>query len=103
MRRYSEQLCANTTIVKASLKNPGTKTTSRSESILTEQDDEVSYKRNMQSLLQELKKPRPQNEVVEKLLKLTFEKRRKIIDDCLRTSELVDEFPFFKIKKWVCQ
>lgn len=93
MRRYSEQLCAATTVVKASL-NPGTgtKTINEIESTNTEQDDEVAYKRNMESLLQELKKPRPQSELVEKLLKLTFEKRRNIINESLlHIAELMVE------------
>ena len=104
MRRYSEQLQApGTTIVKASLSNPETETIrSRSDSITTDQDDRVAYKRNMESLLQELKKPRPQTELVEKLLALTFEKRRRIIDDSLlHTADLMDEFPFLKVKTWV--
>ena len=57
MRRYSEHLYAATTItVKASL-NPGVETGNVVTN--TEKDDEVAYKRNIESLLQELKKPRP--------------------------------------------
>lgn len=99
IRRYSEHLQAVTTISKALLNNPDTST---SENITTEEDDEVAYKRNMECLLKELKKPRPQSELVEKLLKLTFEKRRKTIDESLlHTVDLVNEFPFFKVKTWV--
>ena len=65
----------------------------------TEEEDEVAYKRNMERLLQEFKKPRVLVKLMEKLLKLTFERRRKIIDDSLlHVVDLTDEFPIFKVK-----
>ena len=102
MRRYSEQLCTGTTIVKACLNNPETETTR--DSTTTEQDHPVAYKRNMESLLKELQKPHPQIDLMEKLLKLTFVKRKNIIDESLlHTTQLMNEFPFFKVKTWVCK
>ena len=97
----SEQLqsapVAGTIIVKASLSNPEMETTSSCslDSETTEQEDRVAYKRNMESLLQEMKKPYPQSDLVKKILKLTFEKQKKIIDESLlHTTELLGEFPF---------
>ena len=52
-------MCAGTTIVKACLNNPETEITR--DSTTTEQDDPVAYKRNTESLLKELQKPRSQN------------------------------------------
>lgn len=66
------------------------------------QDDDVAYKRNMENILQELRKPRPQPDLLKKLLKLTFLQRKKIINDSLlHTTKLLDEFPFFRMKAWV--
>ena len=73
MRRYSEQLCAGTTIVKACLNNPETEITR--DSTTTEQDDPVAYKRNMETSLKELQKRRPQIDLMEKFLKYV---KRKI-------------------------
>ena len=87
---------------KGSLSHPETETADSTDSIATDQEDGVAYKRNMESLLLEIKKPRPQHDLMKRLLKLTFDKQRKIIDDSLlHTTELLNEFPFFKVKTWV--
>ena len=57
----------------------------------------------MESIFQELKKPRPQPDLIKRLLRLTFHQRKKLINDSLlHTTKLLDDFPFFKIKTWVC-
>ena len=64
--------------------------------------DEVAYMRSMESLIKELKKPQPQKEIIEKIMRLTFENRRKKINGALvKTTELLDMYPFFRIKRWV--
>jgi len=64
MRRYSDQLQPGTIIVKASLSTPQTET---SNSKATDHEDLISYKRNMESLLKELKKPCPQSDLLNNL------------------------------------
>ena len=64
--------------------------------------DPVGYERSMESLLEELKRPHERNEVIKSLIKVTFEDRReKINGSTSHTTTLLDEFPFFKKKKWV--
>ena len=56
----------------------------------------------MESLLEELKRPTKNNDLIKQLVKLTFSQRRCEIMDCIRSAtSLVDQFSFFKIKKWV--
>ena len=101
IRRYSEHMQAITSSSKASLESPNDYTT-ENLGMHTEEEDEVAYTRNMERLLLEFKKPRVQIELMEKLLKLTFERRRKIIDESLlHVVDLLDEFPIFKVKTWV--
>ena len=66
--------------------------------------DEVEYDRCMESLIKEVKKPQCRQDIVtiEKLLALTYEARRNRINGALiQTRTLLDEYPFFKFKKWV--
>ena len=93
MRRYSE--LSGTITVKASLSNPQTETIN---SKATDKEDLIAYKRNMESLLQELKKPHPQSDLVKKLMKLTFDKRRKVIDDSLLHTTKLLERNFHSLK-----
>ena len=63
----------------------------------------VAYERNVESLQLELKRPQPRNDAIKSLLRLTFEQRReKINSSTARTTELLEDYSFFKIKKWVC-
>ena len=65
-------------------------------------NDETSYKRNTESLLQELKRTTANVDVIKQLLKLTFAQRRKEIMKCVMSAtSLIEQFSFFKIKKWV--
>lgn len=67
-----------------------------------EKCDTVAYERNIESLQQELKRPQPRNDAIKSLLRLTFEQRReKINSSTACTTELLEDYPFFKIKKWV--
>ena len=60
----------------------------------------VAYERNIESLQQELKRPQPRNDAIKSLLRLTFEQRReKSNSSTARTMELLEDYPFFKIKK----
>ena len=64
--------------------------------------DAVEYSRCMESLMKEMKRPQYRQEVIEKLLALTYEARRQKINGALvQTRTLLNEYPFFKIKKWV--
>ena len=64
--------------------------------------DKVEYSRCMESLMKEMKRPQYRQEVIEKLLALTYEARRQKINGALvETRTLLNEYPFFKIKKWV--
>ena len=99
MRRYSEKLQPGTIIVKASLNDPQTEVIQNKP---TDNEDLTAYTRNMESLLLAFKKQRPLTDSVKKLLKLTFEKRKTIIDEyLLHTTELLEQFPFLKVKAWV--
>ena len=64
--------------------------------------DEIEYRRCMDSIMKEMKRPQHRQEVIEKLLTLTYEARRQKINGALiQTRTLLDEYPFFKIKIWV--
>ena len=64
--------------------------------------DDLAYSRSMDSLIKEVKKPQPRQENVKKLMELTFNDRREKINGALiETKELLNEYPFFKTKKWV--
>ena len=68
-----------------------------------EKSDKVAYERNVEGLKQELQRSHPRNDAIKTLIRLTFEQRReKINGSTAHTTELLEEFPFFKIKKWVC-
>ena len=68
----------------------------------TKKSDPVGYERSMESLLEELNRPQARNEVIKSLMKVTFEERReKINGSTSHTTTLLDDFPFFKKKKWV--
>ena len=63
--------------------------------------DELSYERCSASLVKELQKPHPRQDVIEKLLRLTFSNQRKAINGApVHISSLIEQYPFFKIKKW---
>ena len=56
----------------------------------------------MESLLEELNRPQTRNEVIKSLIKVTFnERREKINGSTSHTTTLLNDFPFFKKKKWV--
>ena len=96
MRRYSEKLqpATGAVIVKASLSGP--QQTKVKVTLQIKRTYVTAYKRNMESLEQELKKLCPLTDLVKKLLK-SFNKRRKVIDEyLLHTTELLEEFPFLK-------
>ena len=58
--------------------------------------DKVGYSRSMEGLIREVKKPQPRQEVIKKLLELTFEGRRQKINGALvQRTTLLDEYPFF--------
>ena len=64
--------------------------------------DEIGYLRSIESLLKEVKRPQPGDEIVKKLMEAIFEGRWQKIDSALvQTTTLLDEYPFFKIKKWL--
>ena len=64
--------------------------------------DDVAYKRNMESILEEIKRSQPRNYIINQLLKLTFGVRRQKVNCSVsHTLDLLEEFPFFKQKKWV--
>ena len=68
-----------------------------------EKCDTVAYERNVEFLQQELKQSQPRNDAIKSLLRLMFEQRReKISSSTACTTELLEDYPFFKIKKWVC-
>ena len=61
--------------------------------------DEVGYLRCMESLLKEIKRSHPREDIIRKLLELTYEGRRQKINGTLvKTTTLLEEYPFFK---WV--
>ena len=99
LRRYSEQTDTSKSDTKIITKE---KAVPMAQTHVHECLDEVGYLRSMESLLKEVKRPQPRDEIVKKLLEVTFEGRRQKIDGALvQTTTLLDEYPFFKIKKWV--
>ena len=63
----------------------------------------LAYERNQESIQQELKRQHPRHDYLRSLIKLTFHQRRlKINSSASSTVELLEEFSFFKNKKWVC-
>ena len=56
----------------------------------------------MESILEEIKRSHPCNYIINQLLKLTFDAwRQKVNCSVSHTLDLLEEFPFFKQKKWV--
>ena len=100
MRRYSDTTCTteetSKIVTKENAMVVGKKPT-RDDCI-----DEVEYCRCMESVMKEMKRPQHRHEVIEKLLELTYKARRQKINGALvETRTLLNEYPFFKIKKWV--
>ena len=59
------------------------------------EDEEHSYRRHSSTPRQESKKRHPNKEVVRKLMKLTFERRRSVIRETSQlVSEILKEHPF---------
>lgn len=69
----------------------------------TEQDeDEIAYQRNVESLQQEYTKQTPNHNRVFQLLKLTHKTRRRHIEtSSLHCTLLKEQYPYFGSKKWV--
>ena len=68
---------------------------------MSDLEDDISYKRNMTSLFEELLKPNKNHDIIRQLLQLTFSLRREIIDYDKSATSLIEHFIFFKTKKWV--
>ncbi len=60
--------------------------------------DEVAYLRNMNTLCEELQKSKPKTAMIEGG---TVLRREKINKSVSKTTEILNEFPFFKTKLWV--
>lgn len=66
-------------------------------------DDPVAYERNNAALVAEVKRPQPRINTMKRLLELTCKGRRGIINSSTsKTTELLEQFPFFKDKRMVC-
>lgn len=75
---------------------------SSSTSLTIEKDDPVSYERNNKMLIAELKRAKPNDEMIAKLIKLThFQRRQDIQDSTEHTTDILRTYPFFQNKKWV--
>ena len=69
---------------------------------VNEQFDEVAYKRNMEGIFAELQRPQPRHATLKTHIELTFNERRAKINSCTsHTTQLIEEYPFFKSNKWV--
>ena len=67
-----------------------------------QEEDELAYKRNVQSLNEEYTKKTLNHGRIHQLLKLTHKTRRNNIDVSKVHSALIKEqYPYFGLKKWV--
>ena len=102
MRRFSEPTGGQESkpkLVTAAHVTPVAGTLPRSDA---KKGDPVGYERSMESLLEELNRPQERNEIIKSLIKITFDERReKINSSTSHTTTLLNDFPFFKKKKWV--
>ena len=103
MRRFSEPTGGQESkpkLVTAAHVTPVAGTLPRSDA---KKGDPVGYERSMESLLEELNRLQERNEIIKSLIKVTFDERReKINSSTSHTTTLLNDFPFFKKKEWVC-
>ena len=68
----------------------------------TNEDDPVAYERNHKALVSEFKRPQAKKNIIQKLLSLTHNIRRKrITESSDKVTTILEEYPFFKSKTWV--
>ncbi len=67
-----------------------------------ETEDELSYERNVESLLDEFARAAPSHKRMYHLLKLTHKTRREHIESSMvHSSTIKEQYPYLGIKKWV--
>ena len=67
-------------------------------------EDSVSFQRHVKALQAEFKKPRPNQQIVNELVELSFVMRRSdILDNLYDLPTIFEKYPFLRLENEVCK